>query len=135
MTLKLSFALGLMLLLPFLAHAEDSADHKAKARQDVDVQAFDKLVQEKKYVILDVRTPQEFKRGHIPGAVNIDVQSPDFDKKMKEMDKDKTYLVHCASGVRSVRACDKMEKMDFAHLYNLKGGFKAWEKAKKPVEK
>jgi rhodanese-related sulfurtransferase len=37
--------------------------------------------------------------------------------------------VHCAAGVRSRKACEKMEKMNFEKLYNLEGGYKAWEKA------
>jgi rhodanese-related sulfurtransferase len=44
-------------------------------------------------------------------------------------------LVHCASGVRSARACDKLNHLDFPNLYNLPGGFRAWAKAGKPVEK
>jgi rhodanese-related sulfurtransferase len=111
------------------------ATRPAALRKNVDVAQFDKLYETKKYIVLDVRTPEEFGRGHIPGAVNIDVQSPEFEKKMAAMDKDKTYLVHCASGVRSVRACDKLEKMKFTTLYNLEGGFRAWQKAGKPVEK
>ena len=47
----------------------------------------------------------------------------------------KTYLVHCASGGRSVRACEKLSRLDFPKLYNLPGGFKAWVKAGQPVEK
>ena len=65
----------------------------------------------------------------------MDVNAADFDKKVAELDKNKTYLVHCASGVRSVRACEKMKRMDFKELINLQGGMKAWEKAGKPVEK
>jgi rhodanese-related sulfurtransferase len=67
--------------------------------------------------------------------VNIDVNSGDFEKKVAELDKGQPYLVHCAAGVRSVRACEKMNRMDFKQLINLQGGMKAWEKAGKPVEK
>src|SRR6476646_3738354 len=104
-------------------------------RRDVGVEEFEKLWRDKKGAVLDVRTAKEFEAGHIPGAVNIDVNSPEFDKKVAQLDKDKTYLVHCASGVRSVRACEKMNRMDFKQLINLQGGIKAWEKAGKPVEK
>jgi rhodanese-related sulfurtransferase len=104
-------------------------------RRDVGVDEFEKLWKEKKGVVLDVRTAKEFEAGHIPGAVNIDVNSADFDKKVAELDKGKTYLVHCAAGVRSVRACEKMNRMDFKQLINLQGGLKAWEKAGKEVEK
>jgi len=104
-------------------------------RKDVGVEEFEKLWKDKKGVVLDVRTAKEYQAGHIPGAVNIDVNAGDFEKKVAELDKNKTYLVHCASGVRSVRACEKMNRMDFKELINLQGGIKAWEKAGKEVEK
>jgi rhodanese-related sulfurtransferase len=104
-------------------------------RRDVGVEEFEKLWKEKKGLVLDVRTAKEFEAGHIPGAVNIDVNSADFDKKVTELDKNKTYLVHCAAGVRSVRACEKMNRLDFKQLINLQGGMKAWEKAGKEVQK
>jgi rhodanese-related sulfurtransferase len=86
-------------------------------------------------VVLDVRTPKEFERGHIPGAINIDVNSPDFKEKTKTLDKSKLYLVNCAAGVRSAKACKILYGLDFPNLVNLEGGFKSWEKAGKPVEK
>ena len=93
------------------------------------------MASDKRYVVLDVRTSQEFNAGHLPGAINLDINAPDFDQQAKALDKDKAYLVHCASGVRSVKACDKLGQIDFHRLYNLPGGFKAWVKAGQPVEK
>ena len=129
--------IGLILLIGLMA-AEKPATAPATrpaGRRDVGVEEFERLWKDKKGMVLDVRTPKEFEAGHIPGAVNIDVNSPEFDKKVAELDKDKTYLVHCASGVRSVRACERMNRLDFKQLINLQGGIKAWEKAGKPVEK
>jgi rhodanese-related sulfurtransferase len=93
------------------------------------VQEFEKVRAGGKAVVLDVRTPREFAAGHLPGAVNIDVNGPDFEKKVKTLDPHKTYLVHCGAGVRSAKACEKMSQLQFGELYNLAGGFKAWEKA------
>lgn len=85
-------------------------------------------------VVLDVRTEKEFAAGHIPNAVNIDIKSPDFEAKIKELDRQKIYLVNCATGRRSVTACEKLDTLDFPNAYNLEGGIKAWEKAgNKPV--
>ena len=108
------------------------ATRPVSLRNDVSVDEFEKLRNEKKYVVLDVRSAKEFKANHIPGAINLDVNSTEFEQKVKELDKEQVYLVHCALGVRSVRACDKMEKLKFAHLYNLQGGFEAWRHANKP---
>ena len=105
------------------------------AYKNLSVEEFARMADDKKNVILDVRTPEEFAAGHIPGAVNLDVSAPDFQEKAALLDRNKIYLVHCASGVRSARACEKLNQLDFPNLYNLPGGFRAWAKAGKPVEK
>ncbi len=105
------------------------------AYKNLSVDEFARLAADKQNVILDVRTPAEFSAGHIPGAVNLDYNAPDFQAKAAALDKSKTYLVHCATGGRSVRACEKLSRLDFPNLYNLPGGFKAWAKAGQPVEK
>jgi len=126
-----------------VASAADAKDEKrpaaekqeAKAFKNVGVAEFEKLRADKKNVVLDVRTQKEFQAGHIPGAVNIDVNAPDFPEKIAGLEKNKTYLVHCAAGVRSAKACDKMSHLAFPKLYNLEGGFKAWESAGNKPEK
>jgi rhodanese-related sulfurtransferase/thioredoxin-related protein len=105
------------------------------AYKNLSVDEFARMAADKQNVILDVRTPAEFSAGHIPGAVNLDYNAPDFQAKAAALDKSRTYLVHCAVGGRSVRACEKLSHLDFPSLYNLPGGFKAWAKAGQPVEK
>ena len=104
-------------------------------RHDVKVEEFDRMWRTKKYVLLDVRTKEEFTAGHIPGAVHINVNDPDFEKKVAALPKDRPYLVNCRSGARSARACDKMLTLGFADVYNLEGGILAWQKANKEVTK
>jgi rhodanese-related sulfurtransferase len=125
-----------ILLLTFTAttFADDKPANKP-AYQNIKPDDFEKLSKEKDTVILDVRTPAEFAAGHIASAVNIDIKSKDFDEKIATLDKGKTYLVNCAVGARSARACEKLGKLDFPHLYNLDGGITAWQRAGKPVEK
>ena len=103
--------------------------------KNIDVGRFDQLLQSKTNVVLDVRTRGEYEEGHLPGAVLIDFTEDNFDAEVAKLDKSKTYLVHCAVGGRSARACKKMEKAGFTNLYNLQGGLTAWEKAGKPLEK
>jgi rhodanese-related sulfurtransferase/thioredoxin-related protein len=105
------------------------------AFKDLSVDEFALMAADKQNVILDVRTPEEFAAGHLPGAVNLDVSASNFQEKAALLDRRRIYLVHCASGVRSVRACEKLNRLDFPNLYNLPGGFRAWVKAGKPVEK
>jgi rhodanese-related sulfurtransferase/thioredoxin-related protein len=124
-------------ILPELQRHTDAPATTANAPgfKNLDVDQFARLMEDKQNVILDVRTPTEFSNGHIAGAINLDVNAADFQDKVASFDKSKIYLVHCASGVRSVKACQKLSKLDFPNLYNLTGGFKAWAKAGKPVEK
>ncbi|MGO8696106.1 MAG: rhodanese-like domain-containing protein [Limisphaerales bacterium] len=103
--------------------------------RNVGVEEFARLAADKQNMILDVRTPREFASGHLQGALNVDVNAPDFAERIKALDKNKTYLVHCASGVRSTRACENLARLDFPRLYNLAGGIKAWIKAGEPIEK
>lgn len=131
-TLKLISILACLVAATLLAADKPPVPPSVK---NVGVEEFDKLRADKKNVVLDVRTPEEFAKGHIPGAVNLDFNAPDFQKKVAELDKSKTYLVHCAGGVRSAKACTVMDKVAFTSVVNLEPGFRAWEKAGKPVEK
>ena len=117
-------------------HTEASATPANSATfKNLNVAEFATMSADERNVILDVRTPAEFAAGHLAGAINLDVNAPDFQTKAAALDKSRTYLVHCASGVRSVKACEQLGRLDFPKLYNLSGGFKAWAKAGKPVEK
>ena len=69
-------------------------------------------------VILDVRTPDEFSAGHLDGAVNIDVQSAEFDALVSQLDPEGSYLVYCRSGNRSAQAIDRMAALGFTDLTN-----------------
>ena len=115
--------------------AAPAANPAATKAKKVDVEEFDKLRQNKANVVLDVRTEKEFTAGHIPGAMNIDVNATDFDEKVAKLDKGKTYLVHCAAGRRSAAASRKMEGLGFKNIFDLSPGFNGWTKAGKPTEK
>jgi len=113
--------------LPPLAAAD-----KAK---DVPVSEAEKLVKEGRVLVLDVRTPDEFKEGHIEGAVNIDFNGKDFAAKVKALDTSKPVLVHCQGGGRSGRSLPVLEQLGFPAIYHLNEGFGEWEAAGKPVKK
>lgn len=53
--------------------------------------------------MIDVRTPAEFASGHLEGAINIDVQSPDFDQQVAQLDPSATYLVYCRGGLLTLQ--------------------------------
>lgn len=85
-------------------------------------------------VVIDVRTPQEFSQGHVPGAVNIDIQSPEFEAKIKKLDTAKVYKVYCRSGNRSGKALQKMKSLGFKDVENLGSLSQALGKLNKPCE-
>lgn len=123
-------------ILSLLAFSNANADEKKEAKhENVTPAEFEKLAKEPNTVIIDVRTPKEYAAGHIKDSVLIDYSAKDFEEKIKQLDKSKTYLVHCASGGRSAQACNKLDAFEFPKVVNLLGGIKAWEKAGKPVEK
>jgi rhodanese-related sulfurtransferase len=80
-------------------------------------------------IILDVRTPEEFGSGHLPGALNIDIRGYDFHEQVENLDPQKAYYVYCHAGGRSASACRFMESKGFEEVYNLRGGMMAWEGA------
>ena len=115
-----------------LLGGQSSLAQTTKPAKLIDIDQFDKLRQEKNHVILDVRTAQEFKQGHVADAVNIDINDPQFTKKVEALDKSRTYLVHCAKGVRSARVAKIMSPLGFEVL-DYKGGFDEWKKSGKPI--
>lgn len=83
--------------------------------------------------IIDVRTPEEFADGHIAGAVNIPVQSPDFAARIGRLDPAGTYAVYCRSGNRSEPAVDAMKNAGITNIYELSSGTKGWSSAGQPL--
>ena len=101
----------------------------------VDAAGAEPLAQAGKVMVVDVRTPEEYAEGHIAGAKNVDFLESDFEKQVAALERDKTYLIHCASGSRSMGALPLFQKLGFTSLYHLDGGFSAWKRAGKPVTK
>ncbi len=113
-----------------------AAETAVPRTKHVDAAGAAKLLEAKPdVVILDIRTGEEFKDGHLAKAVNIDFYDKAFGEKIDKLDKDKTYLVHCAVGGRSTKSLDQFKAKGFKNIYHLDGGYKAWEAAGKPVTK
>jgi len=100
---------------------------------NLDANAFASDIQNPGVVVLDVRTAGEFASGHIENAINIDVESSDFDSQIAKLDKKVEYAVYCHSGRRSGIASDKMVKSGFEKVTNLNGGIQAWQSAGFPL--
>ena len=90
-----------------------------QARQLIEQQPADAVT------VLDVRQPAEYESGHIPGAKLIPL--PELQERMGEIDREKPTVVYCAIGGRSRVAAQMLAGSNFPKVYNLSGGFKAWQ--------
>src|SRR3954471_11536864 len=105
----LSFIVALFVAFAVTSQAADP--------KNISIQDAAKLIkQDTNVVVLDVRTPKEFQAGHIKGATNINFQDKDFADRVAKLDKSKTYVIHCAAGGRSARACEKIKEMEFKNM-------------------
>lgn len=80
---------------------------------------------EKDYIILDVRTKEEYDKAHIPGAVNIPNEDIGADEIPKLPNKNQTLLVYCRSGRRSKEAAGKLAALSYTHVLEF-GGIMTW---------
>ena len=87
------------------------------------------------FVIVDVRTPEEFAEGYVEDAIIIDFYSESFRSEVNALDKNKTYLIYCRSGNRSGSTLDIMAELNFREVYNISGGIIAWNAEGLPTTK
>ena len=86
-------------------------------------------------VILDVRTPEEFAAGHVPGAINIPYTH--LPSRISEVADaaDKDIVVYCEVGVRAEQGAERLRENGFTKLLHLDGDMQAWQAQKRPLEK
>ncbi len=94
----------------------------------LDANSFNKKWESEKQnsLMIDVRTPEEYKSGHIKGAVNIDYNDADFQSNLNKLDKNKTIFVYCLSGGRSSSAVSVLKDLGFTKVFELNGGMMNW---------
>lgn len=108
----------------------------AQKSQDVDAATFKKMIDAKKGVLIDLRTPDEIKtKGKIKGALEMDWLATNSEEAIKKLDKKKTYLIYCAGGGRSGDCRDLMVKEGFKEVVNLAKGFEDWKRNGFEIEK
>lgn len=76
--------------------------------------------------IVDVRRPEEYAAGHIPGAVLVTLQTLEQTSSSVLPDKNAVLLVYCRTGIRSANASDKLIKMGYKNVYDIAGGITQW---------
>ncbi len=125
--------LAFMLFIPVISSCAPAAEVAAPEiiSGRIDAGTYDqRFVDGEDHLLIDVRTPEEFASGHIPGAINISVQTlPD---RLDEIPIDETLVVYCRSGNRSATATDILVDAGYSPVYDL-GGIQDWVIAGYPV--
>ncbi|MEE9405775.1 MAG: rhodanese-like domain-containing protein [Algisphaera sp.] len=125
--------IALMVLVLALTACDAQNTPRTSIVEKISANAASKWVTQKEtVVVLDVRTPEEYAAGHIQDALHINISDSDFASKVAKLDREKTYIVHCAGNFKNGRASDAlkiMEDLGFTQLRDLAGGFAAWRAA------
>ena len=104
-----------------------------QTKYDIELDEFEKKMASEKYLLVDVRTAEEFSEGHIKGAINIDYLAENFSIEIQELELESPVLLYCRSGNRSSKAMKTMKELGFKEVYNLEGGIKGWISENNPV--
>lgn len=132
--------MNLKTIIPFIAILSFASCSDAQKTTDVAVDQltgtkivraslgeFKSRMQDENVQLLDVRTDDEYKAGHIADAQQIDYFSSDFKDQVDKLDREKAVLIYCASGNRSSKAIEVMKTMGFKEIVELQGGYNAWD--------
>ena len=114
-----------LLLLFLLAGCTASNEQENSYRQISMDEAVTMMEEESSYIILDVRTPEEFRERHIPNAINIPNETIGSEDIQELPDKDQLILVYCRSGNRSKQASGKLAELGYTNIVEI-GGINDW---------
>ena len=114
-----------LLTLLLLAGCAAPAAQEGTYRQITMDEAIIMMEEESNYIILDVRTPEEFSEKHIPGAINIPNETIGTEEVPELPDKDQLILLYCRSGNRSKQASEKLVRLGYMNIVEF-GGINDW---------
>ncbi len=128
---KVTYLLSLTMLLTLAFSCGQGSDSKVKTLSATE---FEQQLQKSSGpLILDVRTPEEFATGHLEGAINLDINQPDFRDQLTRIATGKPVFVYCKGGGRSTQAVTLMQEAGIDTIYELKGGILSWENSNKLI--
>ena len=123
---KIKRLLPFVLSLMFLSSCGTPGGSKGNYRQISMDEAVKIMKDEKNYIILDVRRPDEYAEGHIPGAINVPNEEIGTAEISELPDKSQMILVYCRSGRRSKEASEKLVKLGYTNIVEF-GGIQDYE--------
>jgi phage shock protein E len=114
------FSLLILIIGGFIVNPFSSSDPK---KLDITTEEFKQKLKEERGIIVDVRTKDEYNNGHLADTdFQYDFLNGEFQEKIEDMDKEKTYYLYCRTGNRSGKAARIMQEKGFKNVYNI-GGF------------
>lgn len=124
---------SLSLLFSFVLFIACGANSETTSQNDTDgkvsIEAFKtKLATVPAPQLIDVRTPEEFNRGSLDGALNMNFRSDNLENQLNTLDKSKPVFIFCQAGGRSGKCYKKMKDMGFKEVYDMEGGYGSWSK-------
>lgn len=129
-------ALSLLLLMGTLSLFGRGQENQVKEVSALEAYALmQKNSDNPDFITIDIRTPVEYKEGHLKGAVNINFFSGTFKEDIAKLDRSKTYLIHCRSGGRSSQSLSTFKELEFTHIFHMTNGILEWNAEGLPVEK
>ncbi len=87
------------------------------------------------FIIIDLRSTEEYASGHIEDAINLDYSSSDFLEALDELNRERVYLIYSYSDDVSGQVLDVMAGLGFTEVYNMRGGMERWEEIGMPQVK
>lgn len=99
----------------------------------------DSLIQAHKddsnFVLLDIRTPEEYGMGHLPDSRLLDFYGANFEAELEKLPRNAPILLYCRSGNRSGQAIRKMQSLGFTDVHHLAGGVISWQAEARPLQR
>ena len=131
------FLLGIIFLISNTINAQLTTDLQTKV-ENVSATSFNEMIQKDANAqLIDIRTPGEFKAGHIKNAKSVNFYDPSFAKNIEalKLDKNQAIYVYCRSGHRSGNSLRIFKSLGFSHIVNLAYGINDWFRSGLPVER
>jgi rhodanese-related sulfurtransferase len=111
-----------------------SCRNNAQTASELPPDKFEQAILNRKVQLLDVRTAQEFRSGHLTGALQADwTDRKQFTERTQHLDKSQPVFVYCLSGGRSGAAAEYLRSQGFREVTNMSGGINGWKQAGKPL--
>ncbi len=101
---------------------------------NLNCQEFAEFIGNEEVTLLDVRTPEEYSEGHLPGATHIDIHEPNFVDEIEKLPKSGTYAIYCRAGHRSKAALEIANKIGIFNVVHLEPGIIQWIAEDREIE-